>query len=79
MGAIVDVRYSPTSWFHVQAGACRIRSVTSIRVYPDYHVEEDTQFQVHGGVGLGGVPGVISWVAQAIGFAGFALTFGGMN
>lgn len=79
VGAIVDVRYSPTAWFHVQAGACRIRSVTSIWYYPDYHVEEDTQFQAHAGVGLGGVPGVISWGVQAIGFAGLALTFSGMN
>ncbi len=27
VGPIVDVRFSPTGWFHVQAGACRIRNV----------------------------------------------------
>jgi hypothetical protein len=79
VGPIVDVRYSPTAWFHVQAGACRIRSVGSIWYYPDYRVDEDSQFQLHAGVGLGGVPGVISWGAQAIGFAALVLAFSGME
>ena len=79
VGPIVDMRYSPTAWFHLQAGACRIRNVRSIWYYPDYHVDEDSQVQLYAGAGLGGVPAVISWGAQAIGFAGVALAFSGME
>ncbi len=79
VGPIVQARYSPSSWFHVQAGACHIRNVTSISYYPDYHVNGDTQLQIHAGIGLGGMPGVVSWGVQAIGFAGLALAFGGME
>ena len=75
VGAIADVRYSPTHWFHVQAGACRIRDVRSIRYYPDYHVDEHTRLQFHAGAGLGSVPGVISWGVQAIGFGALVLAF----
>jgi len=78
-GPIVDVRYSPTTWFHVQAGACRIRNVRSIYYYPTYHVGEDSQVQLHAGVGLGGLPGVISWGAQGIAFVGLMAALSGMN
>jgi hypothetical protein len=78
-GPIVDVRYSPTQWFHVQAGACRIRNVRSIFYYPDFHVDEDTRLRVHAGIGLGGVPGVVSWGVQAIGAVGVALALTGME
>ncbi len=78
-GAIVDARYSPTAWFHIQAGACRIRSVSSIWYYPDYHVNEDTQLAFHAGVGLGGVPGVVSWGVQGIGFGVLYAMFSNME
>jgi hypothetical protein len=74
-GVIVDVRYSPAVWCHVQAGACRIRDVSSIFYYPEFRVEEDTRLRLHAGVGLGGVPGVASWGVQAVGFALLAAAF----
>jgi hypothetical protein len=79
VGPIVDVRYSPTAWFHVQAGACRIRTVSSIFYFPDLHVDQSSRVEFYAGAGLGGVPGVISWGAQAIGAVGLALALGRMD
>lgn len=78
-GAIFQVRYSPTQWIHLQAGGCRVREVSSIWYFPDYHVEEVTQFRIYGGVGLGGVPAVVAWGAQAVGFATVVALFAGSN
>jgi len=69
VGPIVDVRYSPSEWFHLQAGACRIRNVGFITYYPEYSVDEQSPLRFYAGVGLGAVPGVVSWGAQAVGFA----------
>jgi len=79
VGPVMDVRYSPTAWFHLQAGACRIRNVTSIWYYPEYRVEGNTRFEFHAGVGLGGVPGVVSWGAQAVGAAVLVSLLSGMD
>jgi hypothetical protein len=79
VGLVADVRYSPSAWFHVQAGACRVRNVMSITYYPVYQVAGDTQTRIYAGVGLGGVPAIVSWGAQAIGFAGAMIFFGNMD
>ena len=60
VGPIVDLRYSPNGSFYAQAGACRIRNVSGITYYPQYHVYEQSLLQVHAGIGLGGVGGVVS-------------------
>jgi NADPH:quinone reductase-like Zn-dependent oxidoreductase len=78
-GPIADLRYSPNAWFHVQAGACRIRNVTSIFYLPDYQVNETTRLQLYAGAGLGGAPGVASWGAQVIGFAALVAALSGMD
>jgi hypothetical protein len=70
VGTIVNVRYSPTAWFHVQAGASRVRTVAprpGYLVYPP--VDEESQFQFHVGAGLGGVRGVNALGAQMFGAA----------
>lgn len=79
VGPIVHVRYSPTSWFQLQAGACRVRNVTSSFYYPYYHVNQTTRTHVFAGAGLGGLPGVLSWGAQAIGILALAAALSGMN
>lgn len=79
VGAIANLRYSPAAWCHVQAGACRIRQVRSIFIFPDYRVDQNTQLQLYAGIGLGGVPGVISWGAQALGAVGLSLALSGMD
>jgi len=79
VGPVVDVRYSPTAWFHVQAGGCRIRSVSSIFYYPDYQVHEKSPYKIHVGAGLGGAPGAVSWGLQAIAFAGLLYAFRNMD
>ena len=79
VGPIVDVRYSPNEWLHFQAGACRIRNVGFITYYPEYSVDEQSPLRFFAGVGLGAVPGVVSWGAQAIGFATVLAMFSGMD
>jgi hypothetical protein len=79
VGPIVNARYSVNKWLHLQAGGCRVRNVTSISYVPDYHVTEQSSFQVYGGAGLGGLPGVISWGAQAIGFTVMSAMASGMD
>jgi len=75
IGTVADVRYSPTPWFHVQAGGSRIRSVSSIVYDPDYHVTEQHPFRMHVGAWLGGAPGAVTWGLQAIAFAGLLFAF----
>jgi hypothetical protein len=79
VGPIVAVRYSPTAWFHLQAGGFRNRNVRSIQYFPDYSVDSDTQLQLYAGAGLGGLPGLISWGVQAIGIASLAAALSGMD
>ena len=79
VGTIGTIRYSPTQWFHLQAAACRVRNVTSIRYSPDFHVEGDTRFHLYAGVGLGGVPGIVSWGAQGVGFLTLVALFSGLD
>jgi hypothetical protein len=79
VGLIADARYSPSAWFHAQVGVCRVRNVTSIFYVPEKVVNGDTQTVLYAGVGLAGVPGVISWGAQAIGWGAAVLTFSGMD
>jgi hypothetical protein len=68
-GPIATVRYSPAPYLHLQAGACQER-----RHWTTYDFQSGTlqfhdrkQFRVYGGLGLGGVPGLVSWGAQAVG------------
>jgi hypothetical protein len=65
-GPILTARYSPTRWFHMQAGACRIREVRYLD-YPEFSVEERRPIRMFAGVGFGGVAGVGLWAAQAVG------------
>ena len=79
VGPIVDLRYSPNAWFYVQAGACRVRSISSIFYYPEYQVNQESPLRFHAGLGLGGVAGVASWGAQAIAIVGLLVAFSHMN
>ncbi len=78
-GPIIDVRYSPNAWFHIQAGACRIRDINSIYYYPVYRVEDTSEVQAYVGAGLGGVPALVSWGAQAVGAVTLIALLSGMN
>ena len=76
VGWIGDVRYYPVPWFHLRAGACRVRDVHSIWHFSDgTTVDHTTRANVHAGIGVGEVPGVVAWGAQAILLASFVAAF----
>lgn len=79
VGLIGDARYRFSPWFHAQAGACRVRNVTSIFYLPETRVNGETRTTLYAGAGLGGLPAVFAWGAQAIGYAGALIFVGGMN
>jgi hypothetical protein len=83
VGPVLNARYSPTTFFYVEGGLCRIQDQhEGLFYYPSSpYYADPARPHLNGflGAGFGGRPGRIVWGAEVVGAGLLILMFSGMD